>query len=139
MSKPPVLILRLHLPFDMFPAFGNERKRNINLGGVSSSTTPASILGQVHAERQARAEHRQRTESTIRIQAWYRGIRDARAAKIHMRRAFEADVLGLTGLRCLVLIGKDDEVLGKWSKAILALGPGLACSPVLFCLMSFLG
>jgi len=119
----------------MFPEFGNERKRSINLGGVSSAATPASILGRVHAERQARAEHRQRTDSATRIQAWYRGISDARASRIQMRKAFEADVIGLTGLRCLVLIGKDNEVLGKWSRAILELGPGLACSDVVFSIM----
>ena len=56
-----------------------------------------------------------RTENVIRIQAWYRGVRDARVAKMEMRRAFEGDVMGLPALRCLMLIGRDDEVLGKWS------------------------
>ena len=108
----------------MLPAFGDEWKRKINLGGVSSAASQSSILNQVQAERQARAQHKHRTENAIRIQAWYRGVRDARGAKIEMRRAFEADVMGLMGLRCLVLIGSDDEVLGKWSKAVLELGPG---------------
>jgi ubiquitin-protein ligase E3 C len=35
-----------------------------------------------------------------------------------MRRAFEADVEGITGLRCMVLIGMDQEVLGKWSQTV---------------------
>lgn len=120
----------------MLPSFGDEWKRKINLGGVSSATTQSSILNRVQAERQAR-QHEHRTENIIRIQAWYRGVRDARLAKMEMRRAFEADVMGLTGLRCLVLIGRDDEVLGKWSRAILELGPGSSCSLVLFYLSSY--
>jgi ubiquitin-protein ligase E3 C len=108
----------------MLPAFGDEWKRKINLGGVSSANTQAAILNRVQAERAARAEHKQRTESAIRIQAWYRGLVDARATRQEMRKAFNADVMGLTGLRCLVLIGKDDEVLGTWTRAVLQLGPG---------------
>ncbi|KAF8960501.1 HECT-domain-containing protein [Flammula alnicola] len=83
----------------MLPAFGDEWKRKINLGGVSSAATPAAIFDRVQAQRVARAAHRERTEKAIRIQAWYRGGCD-----------------GLTGLRCLVLIGRDDEVLGRWSE-----------------------
>ena len=116
----------------MLPAFGDEWKRKINLGGVSSASTQSSILNQVQAERQARAQHKHRTENAIRIQAWYRGVRDARVAKMEMRRAFEADVMGLTGLRCFVLIGNDDGVQGEWSRAILELGRGSSYSLVLF-------
>jgi len=119
-------------PLNMLPAFGDEWKRKINLGGVSSAATQSSILNQVQAERQARAQHKHRTENAIRIQAWYRGVRDARITKMEMRREFEADVMGLTGLRCLVLIGRDDDVQGKWSRAILELGPGSSCFHVLF-------
>jgi ubiquitin-protein ligase E3 C len=108
----------------ILPAFGDEWKRKINLGGVSSTNTQAAILNRVQAERAARAEHKQRTESAVRIQAWYRGLVDARATRQEMRKAFNADVMGLTGLRCLVLIGKDDEVLGTWTRAVLQLGPG---------------
>lgn len=109
----------------MIPAFGDEWKRKINLGGASSSATPASILNRVQAERAARAEHKQRTESAIRIQAWYRGVVDARAAKQQMRRSFQKDILGLTGLRCLVLIGTDADALAMWSDEVLKGGPGM--------------
>ena len=109
----------------MIPAFGDEWKRKINLGGASSSTTPANILNRVQAERAARAEHKQRTESAIRIQAWYRGVVDARSAKRQMRRSFEKDILGLTGLRCLVLIGTDADALATWCDAVLKGGPGM--------------
>ncbi|KJA15318.1 hypothetical protein HYPSUDRAFT_194398 [Hypholoma sublateritium FD-334 SS-4] len=107
----------------MIPTFGDEWKRKINLGGASSSATPASILNRVQAERAARAEHKQRTESAIRIQAWYRGVVDARAAKEKMRRLFQKDILGLTGLRCLVLIGTDVDALAMWSDAVVKGGP----------------
>lgn len=112
----------------MLPTFGDEWKRKINLGGASSSASQASILNRVQAERAARAEHKQRAEAATRIQAWYRGVLVARVAREHMRRAFEGDVLGLTGLRCLVLMRKDNSALGTWSKAVLQAGPGTPVS-----------
>lgn len=35
-----------------------------------------------------------------------------------LRTRFEADPTSLTGLRCLVLMGQDEEVLGMWSCAM---------------------
>lgn len=37
-----------------------------------------------------------------------------------MRTTFESDVMSITGLRCLVLIGQDEEALGIWSNAMLS-------------------
>jgi len=108
----------------MIPAFNDDRKRKINLGGVLTVATPAAIINRVHEERSMRAQQKRRVEKAIRLQAWWRGIREARYAKIEMRKAFEADVTGITGMRCLVLIGKDEEVLSRWSKAMLELGEG---------------
>lgn len=70
-------------------------------------------------------QYKDQTENAIWIQAWYRGVRDTRIAKVEMWRAFEADVMGLTYLRCLVLIGKNDTVLGKgsWNSAQVRLFP----------------
>ncbi|PPQ89897.1 hypothetical protein CVT25_004840 [Psilocybe cyanescens] len=108
----------------MLPTFGDEWKRKINLGGASSSaTSPAAILSRVQAERQARAALKQRTASAVRIQAWWRGHVSVRETRQRMRAAFAADVTGLNGLRCLVLIGRDEEVLGRWAGAVLGLGP----------------
>lgn len=40
----------------------------------------------------------------------------AREVKIGLRGAFEKNVVGLNGLRCLFLIAdKDEEALGTWS------------------------
>jgi len=104
--------------------FGDERKRKINLGGVSGSTSHTAILQRVQNERLARQEQKRRTDSAVKIQAWYRGLHEARRMKQEMRKAFASDVLGLTGLRCLVLIGRDEEVLGQWARAVLDGGEG---------------
>ena len=100
----------------------DERRRKINLGGVSVTSSQASILERVHAQRVARAENKRRADSATRIQAWYRGMREARTVRIELRKLFEEDVLSLTALRCLVLIGKDDEVLSTWASSVLANG-----------------
>jgi len=38
------------------------------------------------------------------------GGREARLVRAHMKNVFEGDVGGMTGLRCLVLIGRDEVV-----------------------------
>ena len=87
-------------------------------------TTHATIIDRMREERSRRAQQMRRVEKAIRIQAWWRGVRGARYTKMEMRKAFEADVTGITRVRRLVLIGKDEEVLGQWSKAMLELGKG---------------
>jgi ubiquitin-protein ligase E3 C len=120
----------------MIPVFNDDRKRKINLGGVVPATTPAAIIDRVREERLVRAQQKRRVEKAVRIQAWWRGIRESRYAKIDLRKAFEADVTGITGLRCLVLIGKDEEVLSQWSKAMLELGNG--AFPICYIFMSLM-
>jgi ubiquitin-protein ligase E3 C len=109
----------------MIPTFSDDRKRKINLGGVVPVTTHAAIIDRVREERSIRAQQKRRVEKAIRIQAWWRGIREARYTKMEMRKTFEADVASITGLRCLVLIGRDEDVLSRWSKAMLELGDGV--------------
>ncbi len=98
----------------------DERKRKINLGGISITSTPASILERVQAERLARAQQKRRIDNAIRIQAWYRGLKEARDTRREMQKLFEADILSLTGLRCLVLIGRNEDVLSTWVTKVLA-------------------
>ena len=98
-------------------------------------TTHAAIIDRVREERSIRAQQKRRVEKAIRIQAWWRGIREAKYTKMEMRKAFEADVTGITGLRCLVLIGKDEEVLSRWSKAMLELGKGALPISYIFMLL----
>lgn len=100
----------------------DERKRKINLGGVSITSTPASILERVQAERLARTEQKRRADSVIKIQAWFRGLKEARETRRELQEIFEADILGLTGLRCLVLIGRNEDILSTWVTNVLVGG-----------------
>ncbi|KAF7336975.1 HECT-domain-containing protein [Mycena venus] len=115
----------------MLPLFGDENRRKINLGGSSSVSTLSAITDQAKARRIERTEQKRKNDSAIRIQAWWRAVSAIRAAKADMRRTFESDIEGLTGLRCIVLIGMDQEVLGKWSQTIIAKGEGSLFSPAL--------
>ncbi|KAJ7067265.1 HECT-domain-containing protein [Mycena amicta] len=104
--------------------FPQERKRQINLGGSSSNTTLASLTDQAKARRNERTQLKRQNDSATRIQAWWRGVAAIRAVRAQMRQVFEHDVDGLTGLRCLVLMGRDEQVLGRWSETMLARGEG---------------
>ncbi|KAK0207871.1 HECT-domain-containing protein [Desarmillaria ectypa] len=104
----------------MLPLFGDERRRNINLGGASSASTQAAILDQAKQLRNQRNELKRQHENAVILQAWWRGIREARLVRNEMRRTFESNVMGITGMRCLVLIGQDEEALGIWSNAMLS-------------------
>lgn len=103
----------------MIPLFGDERRRReINLGGSTSVSSQAAILDQARARRMEREAQRRREDSAIRIQAWWRGACEARRVRQQLRRVFREQVTGLTALRCLVLIGDDDELLSIWSERI---------------------
>ncbi|KDR68246.1 hypothetical protein GALMADRAFT_146484 [Galerina marginata CBS 339.88] len=62
-------------------------------------------------------------EKAAKIQKWWRRMLEVRAARKPLRRIFESDVTGLTGLKCLVLIGGHKDVLGTWARAMMQLGP----------------
>ena len=110
----------------MFAVFGDDRKRKINLGGASSASSRSALLDQVQAQRNERSEQKKRFESAVRVQAWWRGLQEAEIARGIIRRRFEEDVVGLTGLRCLVVIGRrDDEALATWSGRMMENGPGM--------------
>ncbi|KAG6818559.1 hypothetical protein H0H93_003989, partial [Arthromyces matolae] len=101
----------------MFTPFNEERKRKINLGGTSSAVSHSTLLGNVRALRTERLEQQKRHDSAARVQAWWRGTIEARRVRRDMRKAFENDLCGITGLRCLVIAGRqDDEFLSVWSK-----------------------
>jgi ubiquitin-protein ligase E3 C len=106
----------------MIPTFGNERRRPINLGGASSIQSQDTILKEVKARRLERQDAKQRQEKAIKLQAWWRGIRDARVARKEMCKLFDENVTNIIGLRCLVFIGKDEEILGRWSTTMISYG-----------------
>lgn len=100
----------------MLPVFENERRRReINLGGSTSVSSQATLLDQARARRMQREAQRKREESAVRIQAWWRGVREARRVRQQLRRMFREQVTGLTALRCLVLVGQEEELLSMWS------------------------
>ena len=47
-----------------------------------------------------------------------------RQLKKELRFCFDRDVLGIDGTRFLVLLDRDEEVLGIWSRPVLAAGSG---------------
>ncbi|KAA1475594.1 HECT-domain-containing protein [Dentipellis sp. KUC8613] len=106
----------------MIPIFGDEKRRKINLGGARSVSTHEAVLSEAKALRSERQNLRRRQESAIQIQAWWRGCHEARAVRRNLVAAFRKDVRGLNGLRCLVLVGSDQDVLGEWSAAMVEQG-----------------
>ncbi|KAF7289578.1 HECT-domain-containing protein [Mycena chlorophos] len=105
----------------MFFTGPQERKR-INLGGASSNTSLASLTDQAKARREERILLKKRNDSATRIQAWWRGVAAAKRTRAQMRQVFEQNVDRITGLRCLVLMGRDEEVLGQWSQTMVQRG-----------------
>ncbi|CCM05435.1 uncharacterized protein FIBRA_07654 [Fibroporia radiculosa] len=106
----------------MIPLFGDEhirRRKEINLGGNRSHSSHEDILLQAKAQRSQRHDQKRRQDSAARIQAWWRGVLQLRSVRQDLRRIFAQDVTSLVGLRCLVLIGTDEKLLGAWSNAIM--------------------
>ena len=105
-----------------FPLFGEEpsgrKRREINLGGSTSQNTQSSLIQDAKARRLQRDELRRRQEGAVVIQSWWRGRRQAEMVRRQLRETFEQDVTSLTGLRCLVLIGRDEASLGCWANQI---------------------
>ncbi|KAF9445554.1 HECT-domain-containing protein [Macrolepiota fuliginosa MF-IS2] len=102
----------------MIPFFGDEHRRRINLGGASATAGERDVLRRARQEREERRELRRRQENALKLQAWWRGISEVRRTRRDLRRTFEADPTSVTGLRCVVLMGHDEEVLGQWSCAM---------------------
>ena len=109
----------------MQPAlFGDERRRQINLGGASGAYSQSALLNQAKVRRQERHALKQKQESAVKIQAWWRGVREAQYVRRDMRHALDRDITSLNALRCLVLVGKDEDALGKWSQSLDSAGEG---------------
>lgn len=106
-----------------FPLFGDnptKRRREINLGGQINTASQFSILQDAKERREQRNQQRRRVESATRIQSWWRGRKDASQVRSQLRTTFERNISNLTGLRCLVLIGKDEALLTEWAKVMLS-------------------
>ncbi|KZT24637.1 HECT-domain-containing protein [Neolentinus lepideus HHB14362 ss-1] len=107
----------------MLPLFGDDRKRReINLGGTRSASSHEFILEQAKARRFEREDNRRKRDSAVRLQSWWRGLSEARRVRRQLRQTLAENVTGIVGLRCLVVIGQDEEALALWSNAILGAG-----------------
>jgi hypothetical protein len=105
--------------------FAQEKRRKINLGGATSvSSSQTDILHSAKARRSAREEIRRRHESALCIQSRWRSSQQSRVVKRILSGFFQEDVLGLNGMRALVLIGNNDELLAQWSEGVVRAGDG---------------
>ncbi|KAI0647654.1 HECT-domain-containing protein [Trametes meyenii] len=105
------------------PLFGdtpNKRRREINLGGAHTATSHSDILQEAKQRRLQRNDLKRRQDSAVTIQHWWRGKHALQAAREDLRRTFDQDITSLTGLRCLVLLGQDEDALGRWSTTVLS-------------------
>ncbi|KAH9890126.1 HECT-domain-containing protein [Cubamyces lactineus] len=103
------------------PLFGdspNKRRREINLGGSQTATSHNDILQQAKLRRLQRNDLKRRQDSATRIQHWWRGRMALNAVRQQLRHTYEQDITSLTGLRSLVLLGQDEDALGRWSSLV---------------------
>lgn len=121
----------------MFSSFdGNQRRRNIDLGGARTSTSHGDILNAAMSSRSEREDLRKKIESATRVQGWWRACVLGREARDKIRKSF--DEMGVTQVggnsmeldadlvlwtRYLVLSysgGPEDERrLARWSERIM--------------------
>ncbi|KAJ3848436.1 HECT-domain-containing protein [Lentinula lateritia] len=115
----------------MLPLFDTDRRRRqINLGGASSSTSYSSILDQAKLRREERIEQKRRTDSAVKVQAWWRGTKEQQRVRLELRRKLEdaldkGELLRLNTLRMLVVVNRKqtpDTTLGKWSRNLIQYG-----------------
>ncbi|KAG7093192.1 hypothetical protein E1B28_006881 [Marasmius oreades] len=115
----------------MLPLFNgadSSRRRQINLGGTSTTNTAQSTLESAKARRHERIEHRRRVDAAVRVQGWWRGELERRRIRERIFREIDerlsADLLEVGIVRRVCFVGRQnvDEkhraVLGKWSRGI---------------------
>lgn len=110
----------------MLPFLGDEHKRRIDLGGSSRVASASDLLDSVKAQREARLEQKRRQDAAVKVQAWWRGRSQTEKVKDEMMATFRNDIMGITGLRCLVLMGLDEEALGLWSQTVANASRGMS-------------
>ncbi|KAI0284136.1 HECT-domain-containing protein [Russula brevipes] len=98
--------------------FTHEKRRKINLGGATSVSSQTDLLHSAKARRTEREEVRRRHESALCIQSHWHSAQQSRVVKHDLSEKFQQDVLGLNGMRALVLIGNNDALLAQWSEAV---------------------
>ncbi len=112
--------------------FTQEKRRKINLGGATSVASQTDILHTAKARRSEREELRRRHESAICIQSRWRSFQQYRAVRRQLSQMVQEDLLGLNGIRALVLIGNDEALLARWSEAVISAGDGELSIPSIY-------
>lgn len=112
----------------MLPLFGSERRKQINLGGASSSTSHSSIIDQAKLRREERIILQKQTNSAVKLQAWWRGLKEQQQLRVQLRKKLEdalnkGDLLSLETLRMLVVVGRD-TIVNSWSEKLVEHGSG---------------
>ncbi|KIM29078.1 hypothetical protein M408DRAFT_329093 [Serendipita vermifera MAFF 305830] len=105
--------------------FGDERRREINLGGTRSLATQQSVLAQVRHEREQRLLERKRLEASSIIQTAWRAHAETCRTRNELLERFDQEPVGtLTSTRLLLFGGGESRRLLTWTTA--ALGDGNA-------------
>jgi ubiquitin-protein ligase E3 C len=112
----------------MLPLFNGpedlKRQRNINLGGATTSSSHNDLLQIAKANRAEREAVKRQRDAAVQVQAWWRGSLDREHTKAELRARFEDDITSLDAMRCLILLGKDEERLARWAEAAVEMDEG---------------
>lgn len=131
LSCPPLVRITIHHPhppplfLNMFS--GPGRLRQINLGGSSYTPTQEAILDSVKAQREQRLHQRRQLESTLKIQAWWRGTAESKRVKGDLKQAFDRMSGPPVEWTRLLVVGwsgglGDSRRLARWSSTMLQNG-----------------
>jgi len=109
---------------------GNERKRPINLGGVSLTTTHDDLLAKAQQEREQRLFQKRAQEAASTIQARWRARLKLQDVRGHFLELFDREPAGtIASARFLVLGGGEQARLSAWATAALQAGDHMLWLP----------
>jgi len=105
------------------------KHRKINLGGAKSVVSQTDLSHRAKSRRTEPEVIRRRRESARCIQSRWRRSQKSRAVKRILEERFQEDVLGLNGMRALLLIRRSELLLAQWSEAVIHAGNGKPSCP----------
>lgn len=108
----------------------NERKRTINLGGVSLTTTHDDLLAKAQQEREQRLFQKRAQEAASTIQARWRAHLKLQEVRKHFLELFDREPVGtIASAQFLVLGGGGQARLSAWATAALQAGDNALWRP----------
>jgi len=93
----------------------NEERKQINLGGASSTISRGQALDKVKRQRLTRENARKRDQAATKLQTWWRKIRAQKSMRTECRLLFDTDPSTLVALQSLVLLQDDVDRMHRWS------------------------